>query len=95
MNNFFANECTHIRSVKFQNDSNLLLIGENAFANSSIKSLTIPKHLKIIDQYAFAYCKELDNIEIPEDSELNQICYMALSQTSIESLFIPENLVDL
>ena len=89
------NECMHIRSIKFQNDSNLLIIGENAFANSSIKNLTIPKHLKIIGEYAFAYCEELDNIEIPENSELKQICYMALYQTSVESLFIPENLVDL
>lgn len=89
------NECTHIRSIKFQNDSNLLVIGENAFANSSIKSLTIPKHLKIIDENAFTYCEELYKIEIPEDSELTKICYMALYQTSIESLFIPENLIDL
>lgn len=40
-------------------------IGEGAFQNSEITSLTLPSTLKVIERYAFSNCYRLTSVELP------------------------------
>ena len=40
-------------------------IGAEAFSNTKIKSITLPKTLKELGVYVFYGCKKLDNITMP------------------------------
>ena len=44
-------------------------IGNNAFAKSSITSISLPKNIRSIEEYALAYCSELVSLTIPEGVE--------------------------
>lgn len=59
-----------IKRISFKDDSKLEVIGNNAFACSMLQSISIPRHVKIIDKEAFCDCLSLKIIEIQEDSEL-------------------------
>lgn len=78
-----------IKSIQFPQDSEIQFIGKEAFSNSSIKSITIPRKVKIIEEKTFENCLYLTNVEISEDSELYSIEKKAFSSTRIQYLFIP------
>ena len=66
----------------------------DAFKESGIESIYLPRSLKEIEREAFYSCNMLKKVEIPNDSELSVICLDAFSYTSIESIFIPQNITD-
>jgi hypothetical protein len=60
-----------INSLIFEQNSLLEYIGKNAFANSVISTVTLPKHLKTIDR-AFNFSK-MDTINLEDGSEYFKI----------------------
>ena len=45
----------------------IITIGDVAFKNKKIKSVSLPKSLQCIGHYAFCNCKLLTSIEIPDN----------------------------
>ena len=48
------------------NNRKVTTIGKSAFRMSDVKSITLPDTVTTIQDYAFAFAKELENINIPE-----------------------------
>jgi hypothetical protein len=49
-------------------------IESNAFSScSSLKSITIPRHVQILCSGCFSYCEPLSSISFGRDSELKRI----------------------
>ena len=54
----------NLEAVQFKD--RLSYIGDYAFYGTAIKELELPKSLRIIDEYAFAYCKYLTEVKLNE-----------------------------
>jgi hypothetical protein len=54
-----------LEDIEFSENSKLTIIGEYAFADSKLKSITIPNSVTTIGSYAFYYCTSLTEIHIP------------------------------
>lgn len=83
--------CTELEEVIFESDSVLEEIESEAFFNSSIKSLTIPKSLKIIGTSAFQYSK-IEQLYFEENSNLEEISNEAFCDNNILNLELPSSL---
>ncbi len=59
-NNLFKN-CTSLKSIKLPETTKF--IGEGAFQNSGLTSITIPKNVKIVYKKAFYGCKNLTSVK--------------------------------
>ena len=68
--------------------NSLLIIGEEAFNDSSLKSVNIPESVYVIGEYAFSGT-EIDSIIIPRS--IQTIGQGAFSCTEITSVTIPKN----
>lgn len=68
------------------------IIGNNAFQNCSITSVTIPAELTKIDSYAFSGCDSLTSVSFEDGSRELAIGYAAFSGTSITSVTFPKRL---
>lgn len=80
-----------IKKVTFDPESMLEKIGENAFKRTAIKSITIPRNVKIISEGAFYECEELNNLEFEKDSELREIMDSAFFHCiNIHNIILPE-----
>lgn len=86
------NACKKLRYVEFPFDSNLRIIEDRAFSDSSIKCISIPRQVTRIGRGAFFYCKNLNKVEIPNNSELRIIEQRAFFNSSIERIFIPQHI---
>ncbi|KAK8896141.1 hypothetical protein M9Y10_014034 [Tritrichomonas musculus] len=82
-------EKAQIKTIKFEENSELKKIDKYAFAHSLIEEIFIPSKLVQIDDYAFYQCDELKYIHINENSQLKTIGEGAFENTSIKSIFIP------
>lgn len=82
----------NLNKILFASDSKLRIIDKNTFSWTSIKSISIPRHVTQINENAFYRCNNLMNFEIPSNSELNVIEGYAFHGTQISSLLIPSNL---
>ena len=60
-------------------------IKKQAFAFSSLKSISIPQHVTTIDELAFFKCGELIIFEIHENSELSSLDFDSIFGDRIES----------
>ena len=80
-----------IKSVNFHSNSELQVICDNAFAESSIEEISIPSSVKEIGIFAFNFCESLEKVEFSEDSQLNSIKESTFSYTSIKNIAIPRN----
>lgn len=81
-----------IKSIEFEDISNVISIGKYAFNSSELESITIPPHVKHLKKSTFNFCRNLKEIKITEDSELETIEEDAFSGISIEHLYIPSKL---
>ena len=89
---------TEIRGIAFKGKTSLKTvilkeglekIGENAFSRSGIQSITIPKSVKTIDQYAFWLCKSLKTVTIKNGLEsIGGAAFMGCE--SLKSISIPK-----
>ena len=55
-----------LTTIIIPEDAALTTIGKQAFVNSGIRTITLPKSLTIIDDDAFAGCNSLTQIKIPD-----------------------------
>ena len=84
-----------VEDVKFAPDSQIQTIENNAFSNSTIKSITIPSSVTFIGENAFNCCKQFQQIEIPDNSKLQTIEKNTFFDSTIENITIPSELVEL
>lgn len=70
-------------------NSVLETIGEAAFKQSGLYSITIPASVKTIGGYAFYQCEDLGEVTFAENSTLKTIGAYAFSETDLESITIP------
>ena len=66
-------QCSNLKTVTFDNDSELVSIGPYAFFKTGVEYLNIPDTVKFIDASAFAFCKNLKYIYFSENSQLQVI----------------------
>ena len=58
--------CTNMATATFDKDADIEIIGEGAFADCGLKSISIPKKVKTIEREAFRSCKVLNKIDVTE-----------------------------
>lgn len=69
INSYAFNLCFGLSSVTFASDSELITIGEAAFASTAISSITLPSKLQYITENAFEYCENLISVTIPNSTK--------------------------
>lgn len=84
--------CNKIKQIKVTENSELQIIGEYAFSESSIHNIQIPKGLNTISKMSFFNCKHLHSIEFAENSELKVLAEGIFAFSSIKILSIPAGL---
>ena len=86
---FLGNES--IISVSFEEGSELLSIGSEAFRGcSALREITFPNTIKEVGNYAFAECVELSTITFGDNSELSRIApYAFMGCAKLVSITIP------
>ena len=62
-----------MRFFEVPGNSELRIIGKNAFKYTKINNIIIPKSVTQICESAFAFCEELRRIEIEQNSSLEAI----------------------
>ena len=67
----------------------LLSIGDYAFKNTNISTITIPEGVTSIGDYCFNWCSSLTSVELP--SSLISIGKYPFSNTSLHSVTVPKN----
>lgn len=80
-----------IKSIIFQNDSEITTIGESAFSYSSLERITIPSKVSKIGINAFFCCIKLDSVTFEENSQIQIISKSLFSNSSLKSITIPRN----
>lgn len=58
--------CTNMATATFHEDADIQKIGEGAFADCGLKSISIPKKVQTIEREAFRNCKVLTQIDVTE-----------------------------
>ena len=84
-----------IQLVQFEANSEVRIIGKNAFAYSMITNITIPQHVTEICENAFFNCQLLKQVNFQENSELNKIGEKSFSQCAIENINIPSHVKEI
>ena len=75
-------------------DSDVEIIGKCAVAcNETIESLELPTNVRIIDDYAFAYCKNLRNVFMHDNIE--SIGEFSFENCEIENLHLSNSLTEI
>ena len=57
--------------------------------------MTIPKSVKVIEQYAFCICKKLKRVSFQEGSNLGKIGQSCFRSAGIERIVIPKGVVEI
>ena len=86
--------CTSLTQVEIPKESNLQIIENKAFAQTSIKTFMIPIHVRTIGCGTFCDCG-LQQIDFSANSELQIIGTDAFRGSQIESLTIPSSITNL
>lgn len=58
--------CTNMATATFAEDADIQKIGEGAFADCGLTSISIPKKVQTIEREAFRNCKVLNKIDVTE-----------------------------
>lgn len=78
-----------IKSIQFPENSQIITIEKNAFANSSLERISIPQQVTVIFEGCFNCCFNLQKVDFPFQSKLRLIEKEAFSRTAINSIVIP------
>ena len=92
-NNSIIEKSTNTLVVGCKNSiigSDIVKIGSHAFRGAKVQNVTIPKNVKIIDEWAFYQTKYLDNVIIEGATEVG---YGAFAESTIESITFPSSLI--
>lgn len=63
-------DCTNLKSITFNRRSSTSIIGEYAFAGTSINSIDLPATVEYIGAYALSGCKNLTDFVSPENNRV-------------------------
>lgn len=88
-------ECTSLRECEFAQNSELQIIGKNAFAETILNRIFIPQHVIKIDSFAFYRCKNLQSFRFHQNCELRIIGESAFMCSSIPSIHIPSSVTQI
>ena len=80
-----------LSSVTFSEGSKIASIGEKAFMNTGIESITIPASVESIGDYALMAITSLDTVYFEDESKLDTIGKYAFAYLGIESITIPSS----
>lgn len=83
--------CDDLKKVIIPENSQLTVIGNNAFSFTSIEILNLPLHITEIGENAFFFSKKLKKVEIPINSDLKIISKGAFANTSIQCFTVPRH----
>ena len=85
--------CTSLTSVIFEENSQLTILGYDAFKDcTSLTSIEIPNSVITIGCCVFENCSSLASVTFGENSQLEKICYSAFEGcTSLTSIAIPNS----
>lgn len=90
---FFLYRSTRIDSIEIPD--NCKLIGREAFEQSKLKKIYLPKTIHTIDAGAFANCKDLNNIYIDDLAKFGSIRFIGRYSNPLDQgFFIPNLIVD-
>lgn len=78
--------CKQLVKVEFAPNSQLEILGENAFAQTAIKEMVLPNNVKVIQESAFQW-GAIRNIVLPEG--LTEIQTSAFALTNVQEITIP------
>ena len=84
--------CTALTNVKFPDVMSEKSIGDYAFDNCGITTLTLPRGLIQTGEYAFDHCKKLTKVHFPDDFGIISKG-MFYGCTSLEEISFPSSLV--
>lgn len=65
---FAFSQCKSLQKFEFEKDSEIFLIDDYSFTNTSLKCLCIPPNVYKIGRNAFSFCNQLKIVEISENS---------------------------
>lgn len=80
-----------IKSIKFGQDSPLNAIEKQAFASSSIESISFPVNLTRIGEGAFGNCDNLQKVEFPNGSKLIAVGKDAFPPALLAKITLPND----
>lgn len=63
-----------------------------AFANSTFRNFTLPKHIKLIPKYCFAYCNQLTQFDAGNVERIGPFAFMG---TALKEITLPETLKEI
>lgn len=89
-NSFYS--CTDLVDVEFEKNSELQIIGINAFSKTSIEKIIIPPHVKYICIHCFGMCQNLKKFYFEKNSEKKFFDYYMFDTSPIKSIMIPSKL---
>ncbi|MCQ4796412.1 leucine-rich repeat domain-containing protein [Anaerofustis stercorihominis] len=81
-----------IENITFEEGSKLKTISEQAFFNSKLKSIRIPRSVETISRNAFFLCEDLNSCTFEPGSALKTIGEYVFSRVGLESITIPKNI---
>ena len=85
--------CSNLTELTFESASKVKTICSTAFAETAIKSLTIPASVETIEEYAFGECNHsIKSLTFEAGSKLVTIGDSAFSMTRCETLVLPDGL---
>ena len=78
----FSN-CKDLEKVEFENNSQLISIGEYAFSSISFDQMTIPSHVKYIDHMSFCG-SNIKKVDFEQNSEMTFFSFLSFNQAGFE-----------
>jgi hypothetical protein len=86
-------ECKSVRSVIFENGSQLERFEESAFYGSGLQSIVIPSSVVVLDKSSFSECKSLLSVIFESGCRLERIGESSFYGTALQSIVIPSSVV--
>lgn len=62
-----------MKTIEFQENSQLRSIGSESFASSNLEKITIPKNVEVIESRAFSFCLQLKEVVFEKESKLTTL----------------------
>lgn len=87
--------CKVLKNVTFPLDSELEIIENDSFYESSLEEISLPSKVKFIGIFAFADCQNLRKIELPQNSEVTYFSEEMIGSARIRSFTIPSKVREL
>ncbi|MGL6125356.1 MAG: leucine-rich repeat protein [Metamycoplasmataceae bacterium] len=95
LGSFSFNNASNLRTIVFEQNSQLLSIENNAFSSSGITSIEIPASVKMLGSFSFNNASNLETIVFEQNSQLLSIENNAFSSSGITSIDLPRNLTSI